>query len=404
MNGNTGIVPKLRFPEFRDAGEWNEKELTKFTACGLSNGVFNDPKKVGTGYKLINVLDMYIDTVIDEKKLNLIELSKDEFIKNKVETGDIFFTRSSLVKSGIAYSNIYLGNSNDITFDGHLIRFRPNKIILSPIFANYLLRTYRVRRQLVARGKTATMTTIGQADVSSIKLSIPNLDEQQKISDCLSSLDELITVQTQKIDGLKTHKKGLMQQLFPAEGETLPKLRFPEFQDAGEWEEKPLESICSSISSGKDKSDANGTYDLYGSTGVIGKTSSNTFAGNFILAARVGANAGLLTRATGKFGVTDNTLVIFLKKSEKIDFIYYSLDRLGLNKMVFGSGQPLITGRQLKNLGINLPSPKEQQKIADCLSSIDDLIAAVSQKIDALKNHKKGLMQQLFPSADEVAG
>jgi len=203
-------------------GEWNEKELTNFTACGLSNGVFgvfNDPKKVGTGYKLINVLDMYIDTIIDEEKLNLIELSKDEFIKNKVETGDIFFTRSSLVKSGIAYSNIYLGHSNDITFDGHLIRFRPYKIILSPIFANYLLRTYRVRSQLVACGKAATMTTIGQKDVSSIKLSIPNLDEQQKIADSPSSIDELIAAQSQKIDVLKTHKKGLMQQLFPAVAE-----------------------------------------------------------------------------------------------------------------------------------------------------------------------------------------
>jgi len=72
--------------------------------------------------------------------------------------------------------------------------------------------------------------------------------------------------------------------------------------------------------------------------------------------------------------------------------------------MVFGSGQPLITGRQLKDLGINLPSPTEQQKIADCLSSIDELITAQSQKITALKAHKKGLMQQLFPAVDEITG
>lgn len=208
--------PRLRFPEFRDAGEWEEKELTKFCACGLSNGVFNDPKKVGSGYKLINVLDMYIDTVIDEEKLSLVELSEDEFKKNKVEKGDIFFTRSSLVKSGIAYSNIYLGSSSDITFDGHLIRFRPDKKRLIPIFANYLLRTNRVRAQLVARGKSATMTTIGQADVGSVKLSVPEQGEQQKIADCLSSIDDLITTQTQKLAALKAHKKGLMQQLFPA--------------------------------------------------------------------------------------------------------------------------------------------------------------------------------------------
>ncbi len=210
-------VPRLRFPEFRNAGEWEEKELRNFSECGLSNGVFNDPKKVGRGYKLVNVLDMYIDTVIDETKLSLVDVSENEFLKNKVENGDIFFTRSSLVKSGIAYSNIYTGNSSDITFDGHLIRFRPNKSILSPMFANYLLRTSKVRSQLIARGKSATMTTIGQADVAGVKLTVPKIiNEQEKIASCLSSIDNLITEQTQKLETLKAHKKGLMQQLFPA--------------------------------------------------------------------------------------------------------------------------------------------------------------------------------------------
>jgi len=212
-------LPQLRFPEFQDTPEWEEDDLSKLSSCGLSNGVFNDPKKVGNGYKLINVLDMYIDTAINEDNLSLLELSRDEFSRNKVENGDLFFTRSSLVKSGIAYSNIYLGHSNDVTFDGHLIRFRPNKEIVLPIFVNYLLRTNKVRSQLVARGKTATMTTIGQADVESVKLSFPHIDEQQKIADCLSSLDEQITAQTKKIDALNAHKKGLMQQLFPSPDE-----------------------------------------------------------------------------------------------------------------------------------------------------------------------------------------
>ena len=82
---------------------------------------------MGTGYKLINVSGMCIESTINEEILFLLEISKDEFSKNKVKSEDIFFTRSSLVKSGIEYSNIYLGHSRDITFNGHLIRFRPNK-------------------------------------------------------------------------------------------------------------------------------------------------------------------------------------------------------------------------------------------------------------------------------------
>lgn len=229
--------------------------------------------------------------------------------------------------------------------------------------------------------------------------------EQQKIADCLSSLDELIVAQARKVNALKTHKKGLMQQLFPREGETQPRLRFPEFRGAGEWEEKRLEELCETISSGKDKFSQDGAFDLYGSTGIIGRTNVDSFRGTYILIARVGANAGFLTKATGEFGVTDNTLVIMLKKGQIIDleFIFFYLHQIGLNKMIFGSGQPLITGGQLKALSIQLPTEREQQRIADCLTSLDTLITTATQELETLKTHKKGLMQQLFPSAEAVA-
>jgi type I restriction enzyme S subunit len=236
-------------------------------------------------------------------------------------------------------------------------------------------------------------------EYASLPIPLPkSLPEQQKIASCLSSLDDLITAENQKLEALKAHKKGLMQQLFPVNGQITPILRFAEFRRSGEWEEKKLGDVCSNIASGKDKTDENGEYDLYGSTGVIGKSNTCSYQGDFILIARVGANAGLLTRSKGKFGVTDNTLVLSLDKSQNIDFIYYSLENVGLNKLVFGSGQPLITGGQLKNLDIYFPSSDEQQKIASCLSSLDELIAAQAEKIEALKEHKKGLMQGLFPS------
>ncbi|MFM2176366.1 MAG: hypothetical protein RL015_464 [Verrucomicrobiota bacterium] len=208
--------PRLRFPEFQNAGEWEEGKLISLSSEPLSNGVFNDPKRVGTGYKLINVSDMYIETTIDESRLSLLELSPSEFEGNQALTGDIFFTRSSLVKSGIAVSNIYLGSSSDVTYDGHLIRFKANTSKVIPLFAHYLFKTALIRAQLIARGKTATMTTIGQADVASVTLFYPDKDEQQRIATSLSSLDALITAETQKHEALKTHKKALMQKLFPS--------------------------------------------------------------------------------------------------------------------------------------------------------------------------------------------
>jgi type I restriction enzyme, S subunit len=207
--------PRLRFPAFRDAESWKSGNLISLSDAPLSNGVFNDPKKVGSGYKLINVSDMYIDTVIDEDKLSLVELSPSDFAANQVKYGDIFFTRSSLVKSGIAVSNIYFGNSTDVTFDGHLIRFRPDIKKTFPVFSHYLFKTSLVREQLIARGKTATMTTIGQADVASVTLFFPETREQQQIVDCLMPIDNLIIAAAQEFETLKVHKKGLMQHLFP---------------------------------------------------------------------------------------------------------------------------------------------------------------------------------------------
>lgn len=236
--------------------------------------------------------------------------------------------------------------------------------------------------------------------MAKIAIPLPAVIEQQKIADCLSSLDELIATQARKVDALKTHKKGLMQQLFPLEGETQPRLRFPEFLE--QWVESQLENFCSSISSGRDQIDSEGGFDLYGSTSVIGKTRRPSFNGERILVARVGANAGMLTRAKGAFGVTDNTLVVSLNPSRSIDFLFHYLGNMNINRLIFGSGQPLITGSLLKNLPIHVPTDFEQQRIADCLTSLDDLITAATQQLDTLKTHKKGLMQQLFPSAEAV--
>jgi type I restriction enzyme, S subunit len=424
-DGKPALVPKLRFPEFRGAEGWEESKLKELCSLGLSNGVFNDPKKVGTGYKLVNVLDMYLDTTINEDRLSLLELSVSEFEKNQVECGDIFFTRSSLVKSGIAVSNIYLGTSNNITFDGHLIRFRSDTNKVVPLFAHYLFKTAPIRSQLVARGKSATMTTIGQSDVEGVTLLYPQKPEQQKIAECLSSVDELIAAQARKLDALKTHKKGLMQQLFPREGETQPRLRFPEFQNAGEWVEKRLDAICT-IQRGKfshrprnDPRFFDGQYpfiqtgDVVKSNGgpveasqslnELGLSVSKLFKPPIVLitiAANIG-DTGMLDREAC---FTDSVVGLIPNKNVYPRFLELTVreKKEYLNKIAPAAAQKNINNEILSVLLVLVPEFSEQQCIADCLTSLDDLITAQTQKLDGLKTHKKGLMQQLFPSPEAV--
>ena len=217
-----GMMQKLFSQQIRfkaddgsEFGEWVEYKIFDLAIDKtLNNGVFNDQNKVGKGYKLINVLDMYIQRDIDESRLSLLDIDKKEFERNKVNYGDIFFTRSSLVKEGIAFSNVYLGVSNDITYDGHLIKLSPDLNIIEPKFLNYCLKVAYVRKQLIQGGKTATMTTIGQQEVGNTLVKIPCLEEQIRIANFLSAIDQKIDVVSKQIEQAKQWKKGLLQQMF----------------------------------------------------------------------------------------------------------------------------------------------------------------------------------------------
>ena len=174
----------------------------------------------------------------------------------------------------------------------------------------------------------------------------------------------------------------------------VPNLRFPEFQ--GEWEEYRIEDITENISSGRCKSrSSNGKYNLYGSTGIIGKTNEACYEGNLVLVARVGANAGSLQILNEPCGITDNTLII-KPKAVDVQYIYYFLQHFNLNRLIFGSGQPLITGGMLKKVKVSLGTIQEQNKITRLLSILDERISTQSKIIEDLKKLKSAIIENVF--------
>lgn len=172
-----------------------------------------------------------------------------------------------------------------------------------------------------------------------------------------------------------------------------------------DWEVKELSEITTSISSGVSKKYSfMGKYPVYGSTGQIGSSDTYHYIGEKILIARVGANAGTINRVKGKYGVSDNTLIINLKQDCLIQFVYYKLMNYGLNKLIFGSGQPLITGGQLKSIKISFPPLPEQKAIAQVLSEMDELIASFDALIQKKQAVKQGAMQQLLTGKQRLEG
>lgn len=173
-----------------------------------------------------------------------------------------------------------------------------------------------------------------------------------------------------------------------------------------EWEVKQLGELCCNINSGNNKSRCCcGTYPVFGSTGIIGYTESYLYDIPTILVARVGANAGLINRAHGKYDVSDNTLIIRIDESVyDYNFGHNQLVNYNLNKLVFGSGQPLVTAGQLKHIKLAIPPIKEQKKIAEILGIWDEAIEKQNLLIEKLELRKRALMQRLLTGKTRLPG
>jgi type I restriction enzyme S subunit len=266
------------------------------------------------------------------------------------------------------------------------------------------------------------------------RLPLPTQEaEQKKIGECLSSVDELIAAHGQKLDALKTHKKGLMQQLFPPEGETQPRLRFPVFQDTGEWEERELGPLTNKVGSGITPLGGDKNYKTVGRPFVrsqnvgwgelilddvafIDEETHSSFSSTEIESLDVllnitGASIGRSVVADSRVAggnVNQHVCIIRLKAKELNPILLnqYLISQYGqkqIDSFQAGGNRQGLNFAQIRSFLIPIPPTEdEQERIADCLSSLDELIAAQSRKLEALKTHKKGLMQQLFPFTEEV--
>lgn len=323
----------------------------------------------------------------------------DELIFSK--KNDILIPSSGETKNDIATSSCITLNNIAIGSDLHILRTKQNGIF----FSYYINHKIRKKISMIAQGDAIVHLYAEQ--LKNIEAYFPSLPEQQKIADCLSSLDELIEAHEQKLDTLKQHKKGLMQRLFPAEGETMPRWRFPEFRNAGEWEEDEIGNIFNvtrgqvlAMTEVQTKQTETYIYPVYSS-----QTKNNGLAGFYskylyedaITWTTDGANAGEVNFRKGKFYCT-NVCGVLLNNNGYANKCISELINSVSKKYVSYVGNPKLMNNVMEKIKIPIPSLPEQQKIADCLTSIDERIEAQEEKIVALKEHKKGLMQQLFPS------
>jgi len=412
MNKETKkLIPELRFPEFVNEGEWEVSKFEKL--CKFVRGPFGGALKkeifVKEGYAVYEQShaiynDFYtFRYFINEEKFNELKrfsVLPFDIIMSCSGTMGKFSIIPKDAKKGIinqALLKLTVSEGFDVNFIKEILELPENQDKL-----------------LSQSAGGAIKNVVEVAQIKEIKLSIPKLQEQQKIASCLSSLDEVIAAHSQKLEALKEHKKGLMQNLFPQEGERVPKWRFKEFEGDGEWEEKMLGEIATFVNEKTPLVNLSiknyiSTENLLSDYGGITSASKLPASGNFtkyksedVLISNIRPYLKKVWLSDKEGGCSNDVFVVRANPEVNKIFLSFLLrnDDFINYVMIGAKGVKMPRGDKdlISKYPISLPKEKkEQQKIATCLSSLDELIVAQDEKVEQLKLHKKGLMQGLFP-------
>ena len=400
-HGKRALTPRLRFPEFRYKAEWDLRALGSVL-----------------GYERP---DKYIvaEAIYKSDGIPVLTANKSFILGYTSERIGVYDSVPAII-------------FDDFTTDKKYVDF-PFKVKSSAI--KILSKTGDNDLRLIFASMTGIRFNAREhkrywiSEYQKIRVPLPGPDEQQKIADSLASIDEMIGAESRKLGALKAYKKGLMQQLFPAEGETVPRLRFPEFREASEWRSGTIGELFEMSSGGTpDRSKKeywNGVIpwvttslvdfsrickaDEYISEEGLKSSSAKTFPAGTVLIAMYGQG-----KTRGKVSILDceaatNQACAAVLPEKKVlpDFVFLNLvSRYDEIRALSNSGgQENLSQSLIKDLRFSYPeNVAEQARVTGFLSRLNELITAQSQRIDALKAHKKGLMQQLFPVLDEVHG
>ncbi len=386
MSKKKKIIPKLRFPEFEKEGEWEEKKISE-QFKSFSGGTPNTSRR-----------DYYGGDIPFIRSAEIAKEKTELFI---TEEG-LKHSSAKLVNRGDLLVALYGANSGDSAISKINGAINQAILCLKSDYSNVFVCNYLTLKkdQFISKFIQGGQGNLSGEIVKSIKIPFPNKKEQQKIAACLSSLDELIAAHRQKLELLQEHKKGLLQNLFPQEGETVPKLRFPEFENDGDWEEKKLGEIFT-IGNGKDyKHLKEGNIPVYGSGGYMHSVNDFLYDGKSACIGRKGTIDKPMF-LTGKFWTVDTLFYTYDFKNCTPEFVYNIFLNVNWIKHNEAGGVPSLSKKNIYQIRTALPPTiEEQQKIATCLSSLDELITAETAEIDILEQHKKGLMQGLFPKTE----
>lgn len=377
------LVPKLRFPEFRGTEGWTPSILA--TACDMQAGKF-----------------VSASSISERNNEGLFPCYGGNGLRGYTANYTNDGTYPLIGRQGALCGNVRLVNGQFYATEHAVVATPKESVDVEWLY--YSLDQLNLNR--FATGQAQPGLSVDVLD--NVSFAIPSRKaEQKRIAKCLSSIDEVIAAQSRKVDALKSHKRGLMQQLLPREGETQPRLRFPEFQSAGEWEVRSVLQFSKVTTGAKDTQNKveGGQYPFFVRSQTVERIDSYAYDGEAVLTSGDGVGVGKnFHYIHGKFDFHQRVYCVydFAEGVSGFFFYLYFSQHFGERVMRMSAKNSVDSVRMamITEMPVLLPALPEQQRIANCLSTLDSLIVAESQKLETLKAHKCGLMQQLFPAPE----
>lgn len=363
----------------------------------FKNGLNADKASYGHGVPFVNVMDIFAADQLSASSLRgTVAASEKTMREFSVNSGDVLFNRTSEIAKEIAFSAVYQ-DTQPAVFGGFVIRGRPKSDSIDIDYSRYLFKSTSFRKEAIKACQGAVRANISQKDLAKIEMRIPPLPEQKKIAQILSTWDQAITATERLLENSQQRKKGLMQQLLTG------RKRLPGFE--GEWEDGHLKDIAA-ISKGKalsSKDLEDGVFPVVAG----GKTSPYTHKtythDHAITVSASGAYAGYVAYHEYKFWASDCSVVEASEESN-IEFLYHLMtwNQQRIYALQSGGAQPHVYPKDLHAIRVLIPSKKEQQAIANILTTASKETEQLQNRVNRLKQEKKALMQQLLTGKRRV--
>lgn len=400
----------------------NWKTFKLIELYDISSGLSKSADEFGFGFPFLSFSTVFKNYFIPEELDQLVNTSKKERVTCSIKKGDVFLTRTSEVIEELGMSCVALKDYPNATFNGFTKRLRPkNDEVVNPQFMGYYLRNKQFRAELSAYSTLTTRASLNNGIIEKLKVTLPPLPIQQKIASILSSYDELIENNKQRIKLLEEMAEEIYKEWFV-------RLRFPGYENTKivdglpeGWENTKIENILKTSSGGtpsrlKESEYYGGDIDWI-KTGELKDTfilnaqetiteiglknsSAKLFPPNTLLMAMYGVNIGQLGISV-KASAANQAVCVFrpitdVKFSLYYTFYFFKSIRLHLFNISMGAAQQNLSQDLIKKIDILKPKTEIISKYDLIIEPIFEEIKALLQKNQLLQETRDLLLPRLI--------